>query len=254
MTLALPEFAAAAWVLLTLAAVLVGVSKTALPGISTISIAIFAALLPAKASTGALLLLLIVGDIFAITIYRRHADWKTLVRLIPAVIAGVAVGALFLALASDEWVRRLIGGILLLVIAFTLWQRRKPAAGVTSRAASETSRFARAAYGSLGGFTTMVANAGGPVMSMYFLAARFPVKAFLGTAAWFFAVINMVKLPVSIGLGLITGETLLLALCLIPGIVIGALVGLWTARRIPQHLFDWVVIVFTVIGAVYLMF
>ncbi|MGJ0203345.1 sulfite exporter TauE/SafE family protein [Leucobacter sp. gxy201] len=246
---------------------LVGLSKTALPGINTISIAIFAALLPAKASTGALLLLLIVGDIFAITIYRRHADWKTLIRLIPAVVVGVGAGALFLAFASDAWVRRFIGVILLVVIALTLWQRGRAAAlarkgrtgsGDPATAADDashrSSRFTRAAYGSLGGFTTMVANAGGPVMSMYFLAARFPVKAFLGTAAWFFAVINIVKLPVSIGLGLITGETLLLALCLIPGIVVGAIAGMWTARRIPQHLFDWAVIGFTIIGATYLLF
>src|SRR5690606_9788693 len=131
-------------------------------------------------------------------------------------------GAVFLAFASDAWVRRFIGVILLVVIALTLWQRGRAAAKAraaiatagTGDASHGSSRFARAAYGSLGGFTTMVANAGGPVMSMYFLAARFPVKAFLGTAAWFFAVINIVKLPVSIGLGLITGETLVLALCL----------------------------------------
>jgi uncharacterized membrane protein YfcA len=106
-----------AWVLLALSAIIVGVSKTALPGINTISIAIFAAVLPAKASTGALLLLLIVGDAFALWSYRRHANWPTLIRLVPAVIAGLALGALFLALADDTWVRRFIGVILLLALA-----------------------------------------------------------------------------------------------------------------------------------------
>jgi uncharacterized membrane protein YfcA len=246
-----------AWVLLALSAIIVGVSKTALPGINTISIAIFAAVLPAKASTGALLLLLIVGDAFALWSYRRHANWPTLIRLVPAVIAGLALGALFLALADDTWVRRFIGVILLLVIAFTLSQRRrKPKAGdnaAADEAAAGAGRLAGMSYGSLGGFTTMVANAGGPVMSMYFLAARFPVKAFLGTAAWFFAVINLVKVPISVGLGLITTDTLLLDLLLVPGVIVGAFVGRWITRHINQRTFDVAVIVCTILGAVYLL-
>lgn len=249
MTAALPDLAPLAWALLAIAALIVGFSKTAIPGSNTFSIAIFAAVLPARASTGALLLLLIVGDVFALISYRRHADWKTLLKLIPAVVVGVALGAVFLAFANDAWVRRLIGAILLLVIAFTLWQRRRPPA----EGGSGSARIARAGYGSLGGFTTMVANAGGPVMSMYFLAARFPVKAFLGTAAWFFAVINLAKVPVSVGLGLITFQSLLLDLLLVPGVIIGALLGRWAASRIPQRSFDWAVIVFTTIGAVYLL-
>lgn len=206
MTSQLPDLAFTVWALLALAALLVGVSKTGIPGINTLSIAIFAAVLPAKASTGALLLLLIIGDIFALIAYRRHADWGTLIRLIPAVITGFVFGGLFLGFADDASVRRVIGVVLLVTICFTLWQRwrgRRTRAAVAGEepAVASASRFG---YGALGGFTTMVANAGGPVMSMYFLAARFPVKAFLGTAAWFFAVINVAKVPVSAGLGLIT--------------------------------------------------
>lgn len=245
----LPTLPALAWALLAVAALLVGFSKTALPGINTISIAIFAAVLPARASTGALLLLLIVGDLFALISYRRHADWPTLLKLIPAVVVGVAGGALFLALANDGAVRRLIGVILLLVISFTLWQRARAARGSGAAAGA----IARSGYGALGGFTTMVANAGGPVMSMYFLAARFPIKAFLGTAAWFFAVINLAKVPVSVGLGLITPGTLVLDALLAPGVVIGALIGRRIATRMKQSTFEWAVIVCTVLGAVYLL-
>lgn len=249
MTSLLPDLAPIAWVLLALAALLVGVSKTALPGINTLSIAVFAAILPAKASTGALLLLLIVGDVFALLSYRRHADWATLIRLIPAVVAGVVAGAFFLAIADDEWVRRVIGVILLLIIAFTLWQRHR----TVSNGGPGSGRAARIGYGSLGGFTTMVANAGGPVMSMYFIAARFPVKAFLGTAAWFFAVINLAKVPVSVGLGLITPSTLLLDLLLVPGVIAGAFAGRWIALRIEQRTFEWAVVACTILGAVYLL-
>lgn len=257
MTLAPLELAPHAWMWLAVAALLVGISKTALPGINTISIAIFAAILPAKASTGALLLLLIVGDVFALVSYRREADWRALVRLIPFAAVGLAAGAAFLALADDGWVRRLIGAILLCLIAVNLWQRLRPrrsaSTGTPAAAAPLSGLGARAGFGALGGFTTMVANAGGPVMSLYFLAAKLPVKTFLGTAAWFFAVINLVKLPISIGLGLITPASLQLDLLLVPAVVVGAFIGRWIAARIKQRAFEWAVIAGTALGSLYLL-
>lgn len=247
----LPELTWLAWTGLALAAALVGFSKTALPGINTLAVAIFAAVLPAKPSTGALLVLLLVGDAFALWTYRRHADWPTLVRMIPAVLIGLAIGGVFLAFAGDAVVQRVIGILLLMLMGLTLWQRRKKVR-ITDDPVS-ASWAAATGYGSLGGFTTMVANAGGPVMSMYFLAARFPVNAFLGTAAWFFATMNVLKLPVSIGLGLITSHTLLMDLILVPAVVAGTLFGRWAAQKIQQKTFDLAVIVVTVLGAVYLL-
>lgn len=248
----LPELPAYAWALLALAAVIVGFSKTALPGINTISIAIFAALMPARESTGALLILLIVGDIFAVWSYRKHASWPTILRLAPAVIGGMILGAVFLGLADDAWVRRVIGAILMLVVLFTVW-RRWISQGSAVPGSVASGRAASIGYGSLSGFTTMVANAGGPVMSMYFLAAKFPVKEFLGTAAWFFAIINITKLPFSVGLGLIDGGSLLLDALLIPGVIAGAFAGRWVAGRVPQKVFESAVLVVTVLGAIYLL-
>lgn len=247
---ALPAIGAVGWVALALAALLVGLAKTAVPGLGTLAAALFAAVLPARASTAALLVLLIVGDALALAMYRRHADWHTLLRLFPGVLVGLATGAVFLAFADDTWVRRGIGVILLLLMAFTLVQRFRPPLGAGT---SRGQRLQRWGYGSLSGFTTMVANAGGPAMSMYLLAARFPVQAFLGTAAWFFAILNLSKVPISIGLGLLTPATLLLDLLLAPAVVVGALIGRWIATRISQTAFERAVIVFTVIGAVYLV-
>lgn len=234
------------WTLLAVAALIVGLSKTAVPGSGTIAVAIFAAVLPAKQSTGTILLLLIVADLFAVAMYRRHANWRVLARLVPAVVVGVLLGVLFLAVTDDWWVKRVIGAILLAVIAITLLRRRM-------EATSGSHRIAAATYGALGGFTTMVANAAGPVMSMYFLAARFPVKEFLGTAAWFFFLVNLAKVPFSIGLGLITIPGLVIDLVLLPLVVLGALAGRWIAGRLNQKLFERLVIVFTVVGAVYLL-
>ncbi|MEU1973068.1 sulfite exporter TauE/SafE family protein [Microbacterium sp. NPDC019599] len=240
-----------AWVMLGIAAVIVGLSKTAIPGAGTLAVAIFASVLPARSSTATLLVLLIVGDALALLLYRRHADWRTLLRLAPAVAAGVVLGAVFLALADDAWVRKTIAVILLLLVALTIWLRRR---GGASPVVGRGGRAVRIGYGSLGGFTTMVANAGGPVMSMYFLAARFEVKAFLGTAAWFFAIVNVAKLPFAIGLGLLTPQTLLIDLVLVPAVLIGGWIGRRVADRIDQRLFERIVFVLTVVAALYLLF
>ena len=247
------------WSLLALAAAVVGLSKAALPGSGTVSIAIFAAVLPARESTGALLVLLIVGDAFALWAYRRHADWSALRRLVPTVVGGVLLGAVFLAVADDAWVSRVIGGILLMVIGVTLLRRweapraPEPVTGPGDVTVTTAHRWRTGIYGTLGGFTTMVANAGGPVMSMYFIASRFSVKQFLGTSAWFFAVVNVGKVPFSVGLGLINSRTLLLNLVLVPVVIAGAVVGRWLAGRLDQKLFERLVIVLTVVGAVNLL-
>ena len=247
-----------AWALLAFAALIAGLGKTALPGSSTIAVVILASVLPARTSTAAMLLLFIVGDVFALIAYRRHADWRTLLRLAPAVVVGLLVGAVFLAVSTDGIVRRTIGVILLAMIALTLWRRHRaparPAGGDAEPGARASGRIAAGGYGTLAGFTTMVANSGGPVMSMYFLATRTPVKVFLGTSAWFFAIVNLTKVPFLAGIGLLTPEVLLLDLTLAPMVVIGALIGIRLARRMPQQLFDRLVIALTIAGSLYLLF
>lgn len=250
----MPELLPWAWAALALAAVTIGISKTAIPGGSILAIALFATVLPARTSTAAMLLLLIVGDVFALIAYRRHAHWPTLLRLAPAVVAGLLLGFAFLALAGDGIVRRAIGVILLLMIAVTLWRRWRQNRTDAPASGAQGGVLLASTYGTLGGFTTMVANAGGPVMSMYFLATRTPVQVFLGTSAWFFAIINLVKVPFLAGLGLFHGSVLLMDAVLAPLVVIGALVGIRVAKRMDQRLFDRIVIALTIVGAVYLLF
>lgn len=243
------EFAALAF-----AAFLVGFSKTAVSGANTVSLAIFAAVLPARASTGILLPILIAGDILAVLTYRRHAHWPTLWRLFPAVGVGVVAGTVFLVWADDAIVRTSIGAILLFMAGVTVWRRRQADAAaqpdeVTSRAGRAKAR----SYGVLGGFTTMVANAGGPVMSMYLLSAGFRKLGFLGTSAFFFLIVNVSKLPFSAGLGLIDGDSLLLDAALVLFVVPGAFIGKWAVSRINQRLFERLVIAATVVGGLQLL-
>lgn len=277
--------------LLLVAAAIVGISKTALPGAGTIAVAVFAAVLPARQSTGALLVLLMLADLFAVWTYHAHADWRVLRRMVPTVLVGVGVGTWFLAVAGDGVVKVVIGGILLALVAVTLVRRRVAArhaarvaiaqvtavigaagvAGASGAAAvggivdesgaeaapvagrSGLRRIETPVYGVLAGFTTMVANAGGPVMSLYLLATRLSVQQFLGTAAWFFFIVNLAKTPFSISLGLISADSLRLDLLLAPAVVLGALLGQRVARRLDQDLFERLVLVLTIISAVYLL-
>ncbi|MFE1585891.1 sulfite exporter TauE/SafE family protein [Streptomyces sp. NPDC058737] len=243
------EFAALAF-----AALLVGFSKTAVSGANTVSLAIFAAVLPARASTGILLPVLIAGDVLAVLTYRRHAHWPTLWRLFPAVGVGVVVGTLFLVWADDALVRTSIGVILLFMAGVTVWRRRQAeAAEQPDEVASRAGRAKARSYGVLGGFTTMVANAGGPVMSMYLLSAGFRKLGFLGTSAFFFLIVNVSKLPFSAGLGLIDGHSLLLDAVLVVFVVPGAFLGKWAVNRINQRLFERLVIAATVVGGLQLL-
>lgn len=245
------ELDAFGWALLGCAALIVGASKTLLPGAATLAVALFAAVLPARESTAALLVILIVGDLFAIWMYRRTVDWVILRKLIWPVILGVALGTVFLGVASDDAVRRVIGTILLALLVFTLWRRRRSRA--VGQAEQKPGKLAGYGFGSLGGFTTMVANAGGPVMSMYLLAMRLPVKTFLGTTAYFFFAVNVSKIPFHIGLGLLNWQVFSIAATLIPLVVVAAFIGRRFADRISQKLFERVVLILTAVGAVNLL-
>ncbi|MFE5158634.1 TSUP family transporter [Streptomyces sp. NPDC056697] len=251
-TVTLWEFA-----VLAAASILVGFSKTAVSGANTVSLAIFAAVLPARESTGVLLPLLIVGDLLAVRTYRRHAHWGTLVRLFPAVAAGVVVGTVFLLWAGDAEVRTSIGAILLLMAGVTVWRRRTAARAeapaTTPDADGAGARLKAGSYGVLGGFTTMVANAGGPVMSLYLLSAGFRKLGFLGTSAWFFLIVNVAKVPFSVGLGLIDTRSLLLDALLALFVLPGAYIGKACVDRINQRLFERLVIGATVLGGLQLL-
>ncbi|MFI0817573.1 sulfite exporter TauE/SafE family protein [Streptomyces sp. NPDC021098] len=249
-TIALWELAALAG-----AALLVGFSKTAVSGANTVSLAVFAAVLPARESTGVLLPLLIVGDVLAVLTYRRHAHWATLWRLLPAVAVGVVAGWVFMLWADDAAVRVSIGAILLFMAAVTVWRRRMAAdAAAADRPAGSAGGRAKAgSYGALGGFTTMVANAGGPVMSLYLISSGFQKLGFLGTSAWFFFIVNVCKVPFSVGLGLIDGHSLLLDAGLALFVIPGAFLGKLCVDRIDQLLFERLVLAATVLGGLQLL-
>ncbi|PVG83551.1 sulfite exporter TauE/SafE family protein [Nocardioides gansuensis] len=234
---------------LGLAAFLVGFAKTGIGGTATIAVALFAASMPARESTAALLLVLIIGDFIAISVYRKDCDWRLVRHLLPGVLPGLLLGAAVLGVVADDPLRTGIGAILLVLIATQLWLRRGPAVD----AARGWSRPARAAVGLAAGATTMIANSGGAVMTLYLVGEGTPKRSFLGTTAWFFFCVNLAKLPLSAGLGLLELSMLWQAITLAPLVFLGGYAGLHLVRRLPQRTFEAVVLLASAVSAVALL-
>jgi uncharacterized membrane protein YfcA len=235
-------------VILGIGAFLVGLSKTGLPGIGILSILLAASVVPARASTGLILPMLIVGDIFAVAYYRRHAVWRHLFRMLPYAVAGVIIGYLVMGQVNDRQLRRLIGVVVLVMIGIHAWRTHRGNVEIPS------GWWFPVTMGLLAGITTMMANAAGPIMIIYLLAMRLPKEEFVGTGAWYFFLVNSFKVPFSARLGLITMESLACNLALVPLIALGALVGVRVMKRLPEKAFGFIVQGLAAAGAVKLLF
>jgi uncharacterized membrane protein YfcA len=240
------------WFLVGLCAFLIGVSKTGLPGVSILVVPLMAMALPGRAreSTGIMLGMLILGDLFAASYYRRAVEWKHVLRLLPPAFVGILVGWLIMGRVNDAQLKHIIGLIVLamLVIHFgrtRVWGEEAPI---------PTQWWFGVALGLAAGVTTMMANAAGPVMVVYLLAMRLPKLAFVGTSAWFFFAVNWLKVPFSAQLALTTGESVKLGLLMLPLIVLGSVAGIFFLRRIPQRAFNSLIQLLAAAAAIKLLF
>ena len=237
------------WGLVVLGALLIGVSKTGIAGLGVLAVAIYANILPARQSTGIILPMLICADVVAVAAYRRHAVWGHLWPLFPWVVVGVVTGYFTMGHINDAQVRRGIGAILLVMVALHFWRRQR--AG--NEPVPHTLWFS-ALTGVLAGFTTMLANAAGPVMILYMLAVGLPKMEFLGTGAWYFLIVNLFKVPFSCQLGLITPGTLQFNAVLLPAVIAGALLGRLVVKRINQMWFETLALALTLVASARLLF
>jgi uncharacterized protein len=236
------------WVIAVLAALLVGVSKTGVSGLGMLSVVLFAQIMPAKQATGVVLPLLCFGDILAVTMYRQHARWSYLWRLFPWTGAGVLVGYVALGRISEYQARILIGGIVLTLVGLHLLRRRGAAGHETEHGA-----WFPPTIGVLAGFTTLVANAAGPLMAIYLLAMRLPKMNFVGTSGVFFLLLNLFKVPFMVDLGLVNAASFSLNLMLLPAVLAGGWMGRKLLLRINQRVFENVALVLALIAGLKLM-
>jgi len=242
----LPDFSTLGWIMAVVAALCIGLTKAGFNGFAIITILLMARIMPAKESTGAVLPMLIAADLMAIGIYRRHVSWKDFWGLLPTTFLGLLAGWLLMKCIPDHAFGKILGWMILLMMLLVVWQRFDK--GVLSKIMYHPglSTFS----GLLAGVSTMMANAGGPIMTFYLLAKKFDKMSFVGTCAWFFFVTNLTKVPLSWSLGLISSQSLLLNIALLPAVVLGMLGGRLLIGRISQELFDWLLLIISLLAAI----
>ena len=245
----MPELEPIGWLVVGLCAFLVGAAKTGIPGVGILPALLMAQVIPAQESTGMLLGILILGDLFGAGYHRRNAQWSHMPRLLPAALAGIIAGHQIMDKISDEQLKPIIGAIVLLMLGLNYWRTRSQGDDLQV----PTQWWFAAGLGFTAGLTSMMANAAGPIMIIYFVAMRLPKVEFVGTRAWFFFIINWLKVPFSANLDLMNAESIKLNLIMIPAIAAGAVVGVFFLKRIPQKVFNAVVQVLAVAAAIKLM-
>ena len=245
----MPTLTPLQWTLAVAGALGMGISKAGFPGMSLVHVIVFALVFGARNSTGIILPMLIAADVFAVRAFRQHARWIYIRRMLPATVVGIVVGFALMGRLDDKAFAPLIGVI---VLVLTVMQAGRMARPDLLADVPHSHAFAWT-MGLLAGITTMLANAAGPIMTLYALSVSLPKFELVGTLAWFFFIVNLVKVPFSVWLGLIRTDTLTLNLVLVPAVFAGIAIGRWLTHRVPQRLFDSLLLTFAFIAALRLV-
>ncbi len=243
------DFSIVQWLLLALCALFVGMSKVGIPGISMFYIPVLALIFGGKTSTGILLPMLMMADIFGVAYYHRHAEWKYLAKLLPWAFVGIGIGLWVGKIINDEWFKNIIAFLVFAGVGIMLWRERQKRTDLFPH----TWWFA-AVMGVLGGFATMIGNVAGPIFAIYMLAMNLPKNTFIGTGAWFFLIVNFFKFPLQVwvwnNIGL---KTIIMDLMMLPAIAAGAFIGIWIVRKIPDKTYRTFIVIVTVLSAFLLL-
>lgn len=218
---------------------MIGFTKAGISGSGLLIVTILASIFHAKPSVGLILPMLCVADIFAIKYYHHHADWSKLLHILPWALIGIAIGLYTGSIISDTEFRIVLAVIILSGLVIMILRRRS-----NIQAPVKTPKWLTILTGLAGGFTTMISNAAGPILSIYLLHMNLGKYTFLGTRAWFFFIVNLIKLPLHIFFWkTITVKTLVFTLSMIPAIALGAFIGIKVVKYIPERLFRIIIII-----------
>ncbi len=237
------------WILILLAAFIIGLAKAGLKGIEMMNVTIMAIVFGSKASTGLVLPLLCFADIMAVFYYKRHVQWPRFWKLIPWMMVGILLGVYVGKDLNEALFRKLMAIIIIVTVVIMIMMEYRKATAIPDNKLFVVST------GLAAGFTTMLGNLAGAFANIYFLAMRMTKNDFIGTAAWLFLVINLFKLPFQVIYWKnITGATLQTDLWLIPALIAGFFAGLKIVAHIKDDSYRKVVIVLTFLGAIVIFF
>ena len=235
------------WALICAAAFILGLAKAGLKGIDMLNVTIMAIVFGGKASTGIVLPLLCVADIFAVLYYNRHAQWNHFWKIIPWMAAGILIGVYVGKDLNEAVFRKVMAMIIIITVVIMIGMEFRKTTTVP------THPLFVASTGLVAGFTTMLGNLAGAFANIYFLAMRMSKNDFIGTAAWVFLVINLFKLPFQVLYWKnITSTSLQTDLVLLPALALGFWAGLKIVAKIKDDSYRKIVIVLTLIGALFI--
>jgi uncharacterized protein len=245
------------WSFLAIAVVIQGISKSGFAGgAGIVSLPLMMLVMPAARVAAVLLPILILADMNAIYHHRRNKDWAAIRALYVPAVAGILAGAFVWWWAGetgidrfDRWIKMFVGFIAVLFAAFILVRERALDWVAEKRPTRSVSWFA----GIAAGFTSTIAHAAGPIVSLYMFSLNLGKSLFVGTVAWTFTLINLTKLPFYAGVGLIDPKVLGFAIVLLPCIPIGSFLGHWMHHRISEQFFNRIILILTVLAAAQLL-
>ena len=230
-------------------ALLMGMAKTGVHGAGMLSVPLLAIAFGGKASSGLMLPMLLVADIFGVFYYHRHASFQYLKILFPWAALGVIAGSWAGNYISEEPFRILMAVTIVLSLVVMVWLE------TGGKDKIPDSIYFGIVAGFLGGFTSMLGNLAGTVMVVYFLSMRLPKNAFIGTAAWFFLVVNWFKVPFHVWIWhTINVDSWLTALYVTPAILLGAFIGVAMVKRMSDTVYRWFIVGMTFVAAVVMVF
>lgn len=227
-------------------AMLIGMAKTGVHGAGMLAVPLLATVFGGQLSSGIMLPILLLADVMGVWYYHRHASWKHLKILFPWAAMGVVAGTVIGSYIDDHIFKIVMATTIVISVMIMLWLEKMK----TPEEIPDKKSFA-IATGIAGGFTSMVGNLAGSVMSVYLLSVRLPKNAFIGTTAWFFLVVNWFKVPFHVfAWKTIQLNTVLFSLATLPLIILGAYLGIILVRKLTDSVYRWFIIVMTLISAV----
>ena len=247
------------WLFIIFGSLLIGASKTGIPGSGILAVILIANVFAGRLTNGATTPLLILADVFAVYWYQKNTRWDKVRELIPSVAIGALIGVAFLFFLDENKSGKnlfnlIIGSIVLIMLAIYL------ARNYLGERLSPTSPFGRFFAGSAAGFSTFVSNAAGPIMSIYMSALKLPKNEFMGTTAWYYFIFNLSKIPFYLLLQWLKPDkptfnlqTLTFNVLMIPCVIAGVFIGKWLLPRISQKIFEALVLALAAAAAVRLV-
>lgn len=237
------------WLVLAFSAILIGINKTAVPGLGIMPVVMLTLFFETRMSTGLQLGMIALADLIAVAYYRRNADWKLILRLLPWALTGILAGVVILRLlpADGAAMRRTIGIVVLLMVVLSVVKRK-----INPEKIPDGIGYS-AFFGISMGTTTQIANAAGPISSIYLLSMRLPKEKYMGCCAWFFLTLNWLKLPIFVAEGRVTWQSVKLDLCMIPLLLLGGFIGIVLLKKMPQKLFESIIQILVVAAAIKLL-